>query len=196
MTSADDFSRKDFYRRLGLARTATLAEIKEAYREIARVYHPDSNHYGEIIEYELSEEDKKVFQLVTAAYDTLIKDDKRAAYDKSLPPELQDFVEGEQERVLKNSGKWESSAEQEAQRKHEEKLRARGQVFDTMQTTTRVTKPGQKMQTFSTIRRPVLKPQPKKTQKQDPLVALKRNLLRGLILVTGATLGALLFFFL
>lgn len=193
MINADDFARRDYYRRLGVERTATLAEIKEAYREIARVYHPDSNHYGEIVEYDLSEEDKKVFQLVTAAYDTLIREDKRSSYDKTLPPELQDFIDGEQEQFVKNSGKWESSADQEAQKRHEEKLKARGQVFDNVQTSIRVVKPGQKMQTFSAIRRPQ---RPKPAEKPPAIAALKSKILGGVIVVVGATFGALLFFFL
>ena len=33
----------DLYRVLGLSQTATQVEIKKAYREIARKYHPDKN---------------------------------------------------------------------------------------------------------------------------------------------------------
>ena len=33
----------DYYRELGLRRTATQADIKAAYRDLAKRYHPDKN---------------------------------------------------------------------------------------------------------------------------------------------------------
>ena len=40
--SAKDYQ-KDYYKTLGVPKTATAAEIKKAYRELARKYHPDAN---------------------------------------------------------------------------------------------------------------------------------------------------------
>ena len=34
---------KDYYKILGVFRTATLSQIKEAYRNLAMIYHPDKH---------------------------------------------------------------------------------------------------------------------------------------------------------
>ncbi len=59
------------YQVLGIAATATERDIKTAYRKAARLAHPD--HGG----------DPAAFLLVTAAYETLINPQRRAAYDRS-----------------------------------------------------------------------------------------------------------------
>ena len=41
MPTATDF--KDYYATLGVSKTATPGEIKQAYRKLAREYHPDLN---------------------------------------------------------------------------------------------------------------------------------------------------------
>src|SRR6185436_17131978 len=64
----------DLYQRLGVKRGASEAEIKKAYRSLAKQLHPDRN------------KDKpdaaKRFAEVTAAYDLLSDKDKRARYDR------------------------------------------------------------------------------------------------------------------
>ena len=64
----------DLYQRLGLKRGASEAEIKKAYRSLAKQLHPDRN------------KDKpdaaKRFSEVTAAYDLLSDKNKRAQYDR------------------------------------------------------------------------------------------------------------------
>ena len=65
---------KDYYKILGLPKTATDKEIKAAYRKLARQFHPDVNPGDK------SAEDK--FKNVGEAYEVLSDADKRAKYDQ------------------------------------------------------------------------------------------------------------------
>jgi len=64
----------DYYAVLGVARDASEAEIKKAYRKLAMEHHPDRN------EGDKGSEEK--FKEITAAYEVLRDPDKRAAYDR------------------------------------------------------------------------------------------------------------------
>jgi curved DNA-binding protein len=64
---------KDYYQVMGVARDATDAQIKQAYRKLARKYHPDVS----------KEKDAEArFKEVGEAYEVLKTPDKRAAYDR------------------------------------------------------------------------------------------------------------------
>jgi DnaJ-class molecular chaperone len=63
----------DHYATLGVSRTASAAEIKQAFRKLASQHHPDKGG------------DTAKFQAIQAAYDTLGDSDKRAAYDNPQP---------------------------------------------------------------------------------------------------------------
>lgn len=77
------------YDLLGVDRTATTEQIRLAYKEIARVYHPDSNFYNEIVPgMSTGSGDIKKFQILTQAYHTLANAEKRKAYDATLAPIL------------------------------------------------------------------------------------------------------------
>ena len=87
---------KNYYELLGVKPNASVEEIKEAYKEIARVYHPDSNFYSEILESAGSAgPDMTLFKLVTAAYNVLSDSTKRAEYDQSLPKNIHGWEEAE-----------------------------------------------------------------------------------------------------
>jgi molecular chaperone DnaJ len=65
---------KDLYGILGVDRKAAPAEIKKAYRKLARQYHPDKNPGDAAAETRFKE--------ISAAYDVLGDPEKRKAYDR------------------------------------------------------------------------------------------------------------------
>jgi len=64
---------KDYYKELGVAKTATEAEIKKAYRKLVRKYHPDVSKEPDA--------DQRTKEL-NEAYGVLGDAEKRAAYDE------------------------------------------------------------------------------------------------------------------
>ncbi len=70
-----DFVEKDYYAALGVAKDASPAEIKKAYRTLARTLHPDKNGGDAAAE--------ERFKTVSEAYDVLSDDKRRAEYDEA-----------------------------------------------------------------------------------------------------------------
>ncbi|HJQ07548.1 MAG TPA: molecular chaperone DnaJ [Nocardioides sp.] len=70
-----DWANKDFYKELGVAKTASADEIKKAYRKLARANHPDSNPGDS------AKHDK--FKAVAEAYDVIGDAEKRKKYDQA-----------------------------------------------------------------------------------------------------------------
>ncbi|KAG1339112.1 dnaJ protein P58IPK [Cocos nucifera] len=67
--------RKDWYKILGVSRTASIAEIKRAYKKFALKWHPDKN-------VDNREEAEAKFREIAAAYEVLGDEDKRTRYDR------------------------------------------------------------------------------------------------------------------
>ncbi len=71
----------DLYAALGLSSTATLADIKKAFRQKASALHPDKN---------TAHDAPERFRAVQEAYDVLSDGDKRQAYDDNRRRNLLD----------------------------------------------------------------------------------------------------------
>src|SRR5260370_40346033 len=65
---------RDYYKNLGVPRNASEADIKSAYRKLARKHHPDVNPNNK--------EAENQFKEINEAYEVLSDPDKRAMYDK------------------------------------------------------------------------------------------------------------------
>ena len=70
--AATDF--KDYYKILGVSKTATSGEIKKTYRKLARKYHPDLNPGDKSAEARFKE--------INEAYEVLSDSEKRTKYDQ------------------------------------------------------------------------------------------------------------------
>ncbi|MDQ3615428.1 MAG: molecular chaperone DnaJ [Actinomycetota bacterium] len=73
MTNAD-WATKDFYKVLGVAKDASAADVKKAYRKLARANHPDSNPGDRAAE--------ERFKGIAEAYDVLGDESSRKQYDE------------------------------------------------------------------------------------------------------------------
>jgi molecular chaperone DnaJ len=73
--STKDYLEKDYYKTLGVPKTAKPAEIKKAYRDLARKYHPDANKGNADAE--------ERFKEITEAYNVLSDEKQRKEYDEA-----------------------------------------------------------------------------------------------------------------
>ena len=67
-------NKKDYYKILGVEKTATAAELKKAYHQLAMKYHPDRNPDNK--------EAEAKFKDAAASYEVLSDADKRQKYDQ------------------------------------------------------------------------------------------------------------------
>ncbi|HTC70776.1 MAG TPA: molecular chaperone DnaJ, partial [Acidothermaceae bacterium] len=73
--SARDYVEKDYYAALGVPKDAAAADIKKAYRKLARKYHPDANNGDAAAETKFKE--------ISEAYDVLSDEKTRKEYDEA-----------------------------------------------------------------------------------------------------------------
>lgn len=73
MAASQDWIDKDFYKVLGVSKDATQADIKKAYRKLARTHHPDQNPGDPAAE--------QKFKDISEAYSVLADAEQREQYD-------------------------------------------------------------------------------------------------------------------
>jgi molecular chaperone DnaJ len=73
--STKDYLEKDYYKTLGVSKTATAPEIKKAYRDLARKFHPDANKGNPDAE--------EKFKEIAEAYHVLSDAKERKEYDEA-----------------------------------------------------------------------------------------------------------------
>ncbi|MGD0556538.1 MAG: molecular chaperone DnaJ [Streptosporangiaceae bacterium] len=72
--STKDYLEKDYYKALGVPKTAKPDEVKAAYRKLARKYHPDANKGNADAE--------EKFKEISEAYSVLSDEKRRKEYDE------------------------------------------------------------------------------------------------------------------
>ncbi|KAJ6296707.1 hypothetical protein OIU78_022431 [Salix suchowensis] len=117
-SSSVNGSEQDHYAVLGVERAATSADIKKAYRLLARKYHPDVSKHSQACE---------LFKSVRHAYEILSNEVTRTQYDRALRfqedtgrsfrksqyhnPEVEDWVRiykwAEMKQKMRSGARWE-----------------------------------------------------------------------------------------
>src|SRR5262245_25020737 len=121
----------DYYRILGVKTTASQAEIKSAYRKLARKSHPDVNPNSEAA---------RQFNLVSKAYHTLNDPQERVFYDEQLKAEKNrsysilnsDNPHAKRARNLAVQAKWDRLVDQVLERDRLENRERQRAVFTTV----------------------------------------------------------------
>ena len=121
----------DYYKILGVKTTASQAEIKSAYRKLARKSHPDLNKNSQAA---------RDFDLVAKAYHTLIDPQERAYYDDQLKAQKNrsysildsNNPHAKRARNLAVQAKWDRLVDEVLERDRQENRERQRAVFTTV----------------------------------------------------------------
>ena len=121
----------DYYKILGVKTTASQAEIKSAYRKLARKNHPDLNKASQAA---------RDFDLVSKAYHTLIDPQERAYYDEQLKAQKNrsysildsNNPHAKRARNLAVQAKWDRLVDEVLERDRQENRERQRAVFTTV----------------------------------------------------------------
>ena len=102
-----------YYELLGIARNATAEEIKKAYRNLAKKYHPDLNPDPAA---------EEMLKRINAAYEVLRDPDRRAKYDR-VQRESEERAKRERERAQKAQRHQEDARREQERRERERRER-------------------------------------------------------------------------
>jgi hypothetical protein len=118
----------DYYQVLGVSRTASTAEIKSAYRKLARKRHPDVNRG--------SEKAAREFALLSLAYHTLIDPQERAFHDQQLDkPQTASILHSDNphaQRVREMQARWDRVVNQILENDRRDSVARQRAVFTTV----------------------------------------------------------------
>src|SRR5450755_2251380 len=90
----------DYYKILGISKTASEEDIKKAYRKLARKYHPDLNP--------TDKEANRRFQQINEANEVLSDPEKRKKYDQYGEnwQHAEQFEQARQQQRHQPEGRW------------------------------------------------------------------------------------------
>ncbi|CAI9778632.1 unnamed protein product [Fraxinus pennsylvanica] len=98
------YKTESFYNVLGIEESGTISDIKKAYKQMARKYHPDVSPPDRV------DENTRRFILVKEAYETLSDPHTRALYDQDLANGLGfNFSAGRGCEYKQRYGEWKES---------------------------------------------------------------------------------------
>jgi tetratricopeptide (TPR) repeat protein len=91
----------DYYDLLNLKNTATFNEIKDAYYQLAKKFHPD--RFGDARDPELREKANFVFAHINKAFEVLNNEERRREYDMKGYKEMQSIIDKGSENLLEKA---------------------------------------------------------------------------------------------
>lgn len=121
----------DYYKVLGIKRSASRSEVKSAYRKLARLRHPDVNGG--------SEEAAREFALLARAYRVLIDPQERSYHDQQLTAQSSGYSilrsenpHAQRARNLAAQARWDRVVNQVLERDRQESRERQRAVFTTV----------------------------------------------------------------